>query len=181
MTEAVRDEGRGEKITVLIPLSLRNDLKALRMSTGQSTGDLINSLLEAHISTPEAAEEIEIGRRILKVQARHGTIPSEEAPEPEAAEIPKPRTVQQTLPMGRGELVQGLTRMLRRSLTGEWKSFSKICREIIEKDPYWTEAQIHDALREMVHCQEAERYPPIVRGRRPRKESCEYRLKEAGE
>ena len=181
MTDAVRDGGRGERITILIPLALRNDLKALRLATGQSTGDLINQLLEAHISTPETAEEIEIGRRILDFQARHGTIPPEEVPEPEAPKVLKPRTVQQTLPMGRGELVQGLTRMLRRTLTGEWKSFARICKEIFEKDPYWTEAQIHDALRELVHCQEAERYPPIVRGRRPRKESCEYRLKEASE
>ncbi len=54
---------RSEKITILMPKALVEDLRALRLATGQSTGDLVNQLLEAHLST--IPEDLEAGRIMM--------------------------------------------------------------------------------------------------------------------
>ena len=59
---------RSEKITILMPKSLVEDLRALRLVTGQSTGDLVNQLLEAHLEKAQA--DVEAGRAMLQIKAR---------------------------------------------------------------------------------------------------------------
>ena len=59
---------RSEKITVLMPKSLVEDLRALRLVTGQSTGDLINQLLEAHLEQAQA--DVEAGRAMLQIREK---------------------------------------------------------------------------------------------------------------
>ena len=62
---------RNAKLTVLIPTPLLDDLRALRESTGQSTGDLVNRLLEAEIS--RRTDDLEAGREILRIkESRQG-------------------------------------------------------------------------------------------------------------
>ena len=41
---------RSKTLTVLIPEEVMEDLKALRVASFQSTGDLINELIEAELS-----------------------------------------------------------------------------------------------------------------------------------
>ena len=54
---------RDTKLTVLVPASMVDDLKALRMATFQSTGDLVNELIESALAAnPEAVAE---GRALL--------------------------------------------------------------------------------------------------------------------
>ncbi len=104
---------RDTKLTILIPTTLSEDLRALREATGQSTGDLINRLLEAEIS--RRTDDLKDGREILRIKAarqgratdsneRSSRKPSERAPEDSrnaAAELPrKPR---------RREIPSGLT------------------------------------------------------------------------
>ena len=58
---------RNTKLTVLIPSSLLEDLRALREATGQSTGDLVNKLLEAEIA--RRADDLNDGREIMRIKA----------------------------------------------------------------------------------------------------------------
>ncbi len=55
---------RNTKLTVQIPAGLNEDLKALRMSTCQSTGDLVNRLLEQVVEAQ--ADAVREGRRLLE-------------------------------------------------------------------------------------------------------------------
>ena len=50
-------------MTVLVPASMVDDLKALRMATFQSTGDLVNRLIEAELEA--RAEAVREGRELL--------------------------------------------------------------------------------------------------------------------
>lgn len=54
---------RDTKLTVLIPTSVMEDLKALRTATFQSTGDLVNKLIERELENN--AEAVKEGRRLL--------------------------------------------------------------------------------------------------------------------
>lgn len=58
---------RNTKLTVLIPSSLSDDLRALREASGQSTGDLVNRLLEAEIA--RRTDDLKDGREILRIKA----------------------------------------------------------------------------------------------------------------
>ena len=58
---------RDAKLTVLIPTPLLDDLRALREATGQSTGDLVNRLLEAELS--RRTDDLKAGREILRIKA----------------------------------------------------------------------------------------------------------------
>lgn len=91
---------RSEKITILMPKSLVEDLRALRLVTGQSTGDLVNQLLEAHLEGAHA--DVEAGRAMLQIRekrkggdaASSGVLAAEAAeasggqPSPETEEAP---------------------------------------------------------------------------------------------
>lgn len=57
---------RDTKLTVLVPHSLLDDLRKLRETTGQSTGDLVNCLLENELSKQAAA--IERGQAFLEAK-----------------------------------------------------------------------------------------------------------------
>lgn len=61
------DGPRSYKLTILIPDALRDDLHALRLATMQSTGDLINKLLEAHIEANP--RDLADGRRLAEAEA----------------------------------------------------------------------------------------------------------------
>lgn len=78
---------RSEKITILMPKSLVDDLRALRLVTGQSTGDLVNELLEAHLEKAQA--EVEAGRAMLRIreqaQRRGEASDADDDPKPDAA------------------------------------------------------------------------------------------------
>ena len=54
---------RDTKLTVLIPSAVMEDLRALRMATFQSTGDLVNRLIEAEIEAN--SEAVREGRELL--------------------------------------------------------------------------------------------------------------------
>lgn len=57
---------RNTKLTVQIPAGLNEDLKALRESTFQSTGDLVNTLLEQVVEAQ--ADAVREGRRLLEIE-----------------------------------------------------------------------------------------------------------------
>ena len=91
-------------MTVLVPASMVDDLKALRMATFQSTGDLVNRLIEAELEA--RAEAVREGRELLasegerkaRAMARElGTaVPEAVAPpgsSPEASEDSDPRAM----------------------------------------------------------------------------------------
>lgn len=61
------DGPRAHKLTILIPYDLRDDLHALRLATMQSTGDLINELLEAHLAS--CPRDLADGRRLMEAEA----------------------------------------------------------------------------------------------------------------
>lgn len=86
---------RRTKLTVLIPDAVMDDLRALRMYTCQSTGDLINQLIEREIeSNPDAIRE---GRKLLAIEqdrqkqamARREAARSPPSPEPIEEEQPE--------------------------------------------------------------------------------------------
>lgn len=96
---------RNTKLTILIPAEVMEDLKALRLSTCQSTGDLINRLIESELSKESAyvkegrvllAQEKERQERAKrKADSRRGersrpkpTIPT---PAPETEGDPEPK------------------------------------------------------------------------------------------
>ncbi|MBR6038735.1 MAG: hypothetical protein IKP53_08460 [Candidatus Methanomethylophilaceae archaeon] len=107
----------------------------------------------------------------------------------EALAKPKeaPRTIQQTLPLGKPKRQpsyrKGLQVLAKTVLAekGGWMTFDEILKEVRRRDPGWTQIQLREAMGNLSRSGEVERYPPVVEGRRLRKESCEYRLKEAGE
>ena len=88
---------RDKKVTILMPKSLAEDLRALRMVTGQSTGDLVNQLLESHVEQVRA--DVEAGRAMLRIResrqrAGAAGIGAEAQPEPEPEpEKPEPEGV----------------------------------------------------------------------------------------
>lgn len=64
MTQTLSKRGpRDTKLTVLVPASMIDDLKALRMASFQSTGDLVNRLIEAELEA--RAEAVAEGRALL--------------------------------------------------------------------------------------------------------------------
>ena len=67
MTQTLSKRGpRDTKRTVLVPASMIDDLRALRASTFQSTGDLVNELLEIALAAhPDAVAE---GRELLAAE-----------------------------------------------------------------------------------------------------------------
>ena len=81
---------RNTKLTVLIPAGLLEDLKALRMATCQSTGDLVNELLEAELR--KEADAVAEGKGLIareterqqkakaRMQARRDAAAEQEAP-----------------------------------------------------------------------------------------------------
>ena len=77
---------RAAKVTFLLPESLNEDLRALRMVTGQSTGDLINQLIEAHVEG--CREDVEAGRRMLAIREERAGRRREDPPA--VAEVPIP-------------------------------------------------------------------------------------------
>lgn len=89
---------REDKITILIPRAMNDDLRALRLVTGQSTGDLINELLDAHLSS--CPEDIGAGRDMLEVRARRAAQREgrRAAEAVEAAELPPEGEGTQELP-----------------------------------------------------------------------------------
>lgn len=84
---------RNVRLTVLVPQSVMNDLRALRESTFQSTGDLLNNLIEAELV--KQADAVKEGYEFLKLQesreararARANPKPTEASPGP-ASETP---------------------------------------------------------------------------------------------
>lgn len=67
MTKGKSSRGtRNAKLTVLVPQGVIEDLRALRTATFQSTGDLINQLIEAELSRQQ--EAIKEGYEFLKIQ-----------------------------------------------------------------------------------------------------------------
>lgn len=61
------DDPRTKNMTVLMPEGMFEDLRALRMATGQSSNDLINELIAAHLSSCGPA--LEVGREMLRIRA----------------------------------------------------------------------------------------------------------------
>lgn len=57
---------RNAKLTVLVPQSVLDDLRALRTATFQSTGDLINQLIESELDRQQAT--VKEGYELLKIQ-----------------------------------------------------------------------------------------------------------------
>lgn len=57
---------RNAKLTILVPKSILEDLKALRTATFQSTGDLINHLIESELKRQHLA--VKEGHELLKIQ-----------------------------------------------------------------------------------------------------------------
>lgn len=57
---------RNAKLTILVPQSLLDDLRALREATIQSTGDLLNNLIEAELNRQSAA--LAEGRELLRAK-----------------------------------------------------------------------------------------------------------------
>lgn len=101
---------RDTKLTVLIPKTVMDDLKALRMATFQSTGDLVNQLIEEKLeSNLEAVKE---GRRLLieeqerqsRAMARRNAASVEEAHAP-APTMPV-EAVEDDAPVPASETVQ---------------------------------------------------------------------------
>ena len=92
------EEPRTEKLTALVTKSMMADVRALRLATMESTGDMINRLVAQELA--EHAVEVREGRRLLTAQearrertekARRTTGEQREAspdPEPEAPTLP---------------------------------------------------------------------------------------------
>ena len=59
---------RDTKLTILVPASMIDDLRALRASSFQSTGDLVNRLLEAELEA--RASEVAEGREVLAKESQ---------------------------------------------------------------------------------------------------------------
>lgn len=57
---------RNVRLTILVPQSTMDDLRALRESTFQSTGDLLNNLIEAELI--EQSDAVKDGYAILKIR-----------------------------------------------------------------------------------------------------------------
>lgn len=57
---------RNAKLTLLVPQSLLDDLRALREATLQSTGDLVNRLIEAELE--RQADALEEGRELVRAK-----------------------------------------------------------------------------------------------------------------
>lgn len=64
---------RDTKLTILIPRAVYDNLTALRAATGQSTGDLINQLLDSAL--PQFSDQIMAGREILQEIDRRRSAP----------------------------------------------------------------------------------------------------------
>jgi len=103
---------RSEKITILIPKSLKDDLHALRLATMQSTGDLINELLEAHLAS--CPRDLADGRRLAEAEADRirarearkagASVPQREGPAADpAAELPTMADLQVWIDQGTSE------------------------------------------------------------------------------
>ena len=90
---AYHDSPRTKNMTVLMPEAMFEDLRALRMATDQSSNDLINELLEAHLSS--CAEVVEFGRELLRLKAegsrrREGRAEAARGPDPPAEALAMP-------------------------------------------------------------------------------------------
>ncbi len=87
---------RNVRLTVLVPQSVMNDLRALRESTFQSTGDLVNNLIEKELA--RQADAVKEGYEFLKLQesreakarARANPKPTEASPGSASEESPRP-------------------------------------------------------------------------------------------
>lgn len=87
---------RNVRLTILVPQSVMDDLRALRESTFQSTGDLLNNLIEAELV--KQADAVKEGYEFLKLQesrearakARANPTPAEASPGPASEESPRP-------------------------------------------------------------------------------------------
>lgn len=60
------DNPRNAKLTILVPQNVLDDLKALRTATLQSTGDLVNKLIEAELEKQQ--DLVKEGHEFLKKQ-----------------------------------------------------------------------------------------------------------------
>lgn len=92
------EEPRTEKLTALVTKSMMADVRALRLATMESTGDMINRLVAQELA--EHAVEVREGRKLMTAQearrertekARRTTGEQREAspdPEPEAPTMP---------------------------------------------------------------------------------------------
>ena len=82
-------EPRTEKLTALVTKSMMADVRALRLATMESTGDLVNRLVAQELAEHQA--EIVEGRKLLTAQeARRARTVKARGPAPEAKPVPDP-------------------------------------------------------------------------------------------
>ena len=129
MTALHRHPGRREeKITILMPKSLAEDLRALRLVTGQSTGDLVNQLLESHVE--QARADVEAGRAMLRIResrqrAGAAGIGADAQPEPE----PEPEPAKEPEGMPDDAFIDAVDAAAKPSMQGRIRNRSKEYRE----------------------------------------------------
>ena len=111
--KAISDRGpRNAKLTVLVPAAVLEDLRVLRELTSQSTGDLVNRLIEAELE--RQADLLEAGRELLKARdellerARAKDAKGSVAKGPDASQGPGGRRPQGTGEAEGGKLRRGV-------------------------------------------------------------------------
>ena len=82
-------EPRTEKLTALVTKSMMADVRALRLATMESTGDLVNRLVAQELAEHQA--EVMEGRKLLIAQeARRARTAKAREPAPAEAPVPDP-------------------------------------------------------------------------------------------
>ena len=175
-------------------------IRGPQMYAYDETGDKI---FQAHVRSGEGSQftrQIEILGYVGGIRTKIEIYPSEavdflfskrhEVPEEpaQAAEEEKPEQEGQEPPAKDRTPEQRKTRTSRVSMTTreafrgrQWASLRTLESRVRQMRPEITQEQIVRALERMTFEGEVERYPPVVKGRRPDLAACEWRLTEAAE